>query len=1022
MRNHRLVLSALLCLVSACQSEKPTAPLTVSSVTLTSASGTLVYGQTVQLTASVVSTSGTVLSGRTLAWSSSNEAVASVSPTGLVTAGAVRGGNAETATITVASDGKLASTAITVTPIPAATVTLSLAQFSTYVGQATQLGVSAKDVTGGALTGRSATWSSSVPAIAAVSSQGIVTAITAGKATITATIEGKSATATVTVALVPVKTVSITPSTSRLNVGQTLQLTASARDSVGNALTGRAVTWTTTAPSVATVTSQGLVTAIAAGTAEMTATVEGTSTSATVTVALVAVNTVMITPASGSLYPGQTLQLAASAKDSAGNSLTGRAVTWRSLTPSIATISETGLVTGITPGTATITGTIEAKSASATLTVTRAIPAVNVGAWTMLGPQLIPWWNGKSASGKLQAFAAAQSDPRVMYVAGGPDRAGPYTQAGIFKTINGGQTWTQVGAPLRDRAVNALWVNQSNPQHVLAATEFDGIHQSTDGGSTWRLVFQARAIDLTADADGSLFAATSRGLVTSVDGGDRWSTVLPGEFVVLASGGGSALLAGDSNGNIMYRRSPAASWTTVQRLPSTLLYDLAIDQQTGEDLYVAAQRQNDVGSTLFVSNDRGTTWREELIAPQCPQGLAVSRAERQMVFACNGSMYRSIDRGRTRQPLANAVFDNQSVYLPSVAGADQIIAASDHGIWRSTDLGATWTNLTESLPVAIVNSLAVRGTTIVTAVQDFSAQISFDNGRTWTSFDAGDQSKPSGEVGMALINPVDPAYCYVVTTSGYHHSSDGCRTWRRQTERQFSNKPWTPGGVGTNVIAVDLTRPHVVYTFSSFEGDGTSAVFKSVDWGANFAPTGWPVGTPAAIAVAPSDSNRIVVTSIEPDRTTVISVTSDGGRTWKQHRPDRAFEFGAAIAIDPNNRDVIVVGSSNVPAAGGGVLRSLDGGNTWAKANTGMSTERRYNRYGIATTALRFNSQSVLAMATTNGAYVSWDLGVTWHDVTGNSISRYFTDVAWEGAFLYSSSFGSGVQRSPVSFSLPVLK
>lgn len=920
--------------LASCQADKGSVPPSVESITVSAPTATLEYGQTVQLGAAARARDGSVLSGSPISWTSSNAAVAAVASSGLTTAGPVRAGVAETVTITASSAGKSGSVSLSVRPIPVATITPSLAQFALYVGQTAQLGATLRDVTGEPLTGRTLAWASSSPAVATVSDAGLVAAIAPGTSTITVTSEGKAATATVTVAAVPVARVTITATRTTLMAGETTQLRAVARDSSGQPLTGRREVWSSSAPSIASVSTQGLVTAIAVGAATIRATVEG-------------------------------------------------------------------------------------KTDSVGVAVTRAIPSVSVGPWTTLGPRLIPWWNGKNASGKLQAFAAAQSDPRVMYVGGGPDRAGPYTQSGIYKTIDAGQTWTQIGASLRDRAVNALWVNASDPRHVLAATEFDGVHRSIDGGSTWQLTLPARANDLASDDRGALYAATSRGLMVSTDGGRVWSAELPGLFQAVASGGGSAILAGDINGNIVYRSNAAASWSTVLRTPGGTLYDLAVDQQTGEDLYVAAYRPNAPGNSWFVSNDRGLTWREETIAFQCPQGIATSSTARHVYFACNGSMYRSTDRGRTRQPVEKAIFDNQSMYVTNAGGSDQLIAASDHGVWRSGDQGATWTNLTESLPVAIVNGLAVRGATIVTAVQDFSAQMSFDNGRTWTSWDAGDRRMPSGEVGMALINPGNASYCYVVTTSGYHHSTDGCRTWTRAADRRFTNKPWTPGGVGTNVIAVDPSRPNVVYTFSSYEGNGTSAVYRSIDWGVTFAATGWPVGTPAAIAIAPSDSNRIVVTSIEPDRSTVISVSADGGRSWKQHRPSQDFQFGAAIAIDPNDRDLIIVGSSNVAAAGGGVLRSIDGGTTWVSANVGMSTEVRLNRYGIGTTALRFNGESVLAMATTNGVYVSSDLGATWRDVSGNSISRFFTDVAWDGSSLYSSSFGSGVQRATVTTAAP---
>ena len=277
MRIRRVLAAVIFGVLSACSGEKTTAPVTVSSVSLTNTSGTLQYGQTAQLTASVLSANGSALTGRPLTWSSSNDAIASVSPTGLVTAGAVRGGSAETATITVTTDGKSASTAVTVAPIPASAVTLSLGQVAVYVGQTVQLGVTVKDATGGTLTGRAVTWSSASPTVATVTTQGLVTAIASGTAIISASVEGFAASAAVTISLVPVATVSVFASKSLVLVGDSLEMTAAARDSTGNPLTGRPVMWSSTAVDVATVNGQGRVTPVAIGTATITATVEGKS-------------------------------------------------------------------------------------------------------------------------------------------------------------------------------------------------------------------------------------------------------------------------------------------------------------------------------------------------------------------------------------------------------------------------------------------------------------------------------------------------------------------------------------------------------------------------------------------------------------------------------------------------------------------------------------------------------------------------------------------------------------------------
>src|SRR5207253_4712818 len=106
-----------------------------------------------------------------------------------------------------------------------------------------------------------------------------------GAATITATSEGQSGTASVTVASVPVAAVAVTPPTVTIPQGQTVQLTATPQDASGNALGGRVITWASGNTAVATVSGSGLVRAVAPGAATITATSEGQSGTASVTAA-----------------------------------------------------------------------------------------------------------------------------------------------------------------------------------------------------------------------------------------------------------------------------------------------------------------------------------------------------------------------------------------------------------------------------------------------------------------------------------------------------------------------------------------------------------------------------------------------------------------------------------------------------------------------------------------------------------------------------------------------------------------
>ena len=176
-------------------------------------------------------------------------------------------------------------------PVPVASVSVSPASSSLIIGATVQLLVTARDANGNVLTGASSRRRARTPGIASVNSLGLVTAVGAGTTQITVTSEGKSAVAAITVTApppAPVATVSVSPASSSLQVGATAQLSATTRDASNNVLTGRVVTWSSADAGIASVSSSGLVSAVSAGTTQVTATSEGKSSSgATITVTAV---------------------------------------------------------------------------------------------------------------------------------------------------------------------------------------------------------------------------------------------------------------------------------------------------------------------------------------------------------------------------------------------------------------------------------------------------------------------------------------------------------------------------------------------------------------------------------------------------------------------------------------------------------------------------------------------------------------------------------------------------------------
>ncbi|HWJ21686.1 MAG TPA: Ig-like domain-containing protein [Gemmatimonadaceae bacterium] len=347
-------------------------PVAVGAVSIAPSSAAIVVGQSTQLTANVTDVNGAPLRDRFVAWSSSNDQIATVSSSGLVVARAVG-----TVTITATVEAKSATASVSVGAVPVGAVTISPALIRLNVGEQMTVTTIITDASGNVLSGRPVTFSSDAPAIATVSAGGVVRGVSPGTTTIRAESEGRSGVATVTVSPVPVASVSVSPPSASLVVGTTTTLTATVKDASGNTLSGRAVSWTTSNAAVATVSASGVVSAVAPGTAIITATSEGKSDQSTITVTPVPVASITVTPTSATLVTGQTVQLTATVKDAAGNVLSDRTVTWSTSDPFIALVSGSGLVTGVNAGTATITATVEGKQATATIVV-QPVPVATV--------------------------------------------------------------------------------------------------------------------------------------------------------------------------------------------------------------------------------------------------------------------------------------------------------------------------------------------------------------------------------------------------------------------------------------------------------------------------------------------------------------------------------------------------------------------------------------------------------------------------------------------------------------------
>jgi uncharacterized protein YjdB len=341
-----------------------TAPVSVASVVVALASSSIAVGDNTNASATARDAHGNALTGRTIAWSTADQAIATVTSDGSVHA--VQIGSTR---VVATSEGHEGSATLTVTPVPVATVNVTLAVNGLFTGETTQATASVKDAHGTVITDRAIAWSSTNAGVATVTADGVVTAVTAGVTQIVATSEGRSGAASLTVTPAPVASVTVSVAAS-VGVGRTTQATATLKDARDNVLTGRSISWSSDNPNLASINAVGLVTGFVPGIVNITATSEGKSGSAPITVVVPAVASVSVALAAPVLHKLSRTQATALPKDAEGIPITGAAITWSSDKPVVASVSESGIVTANSLGTANITATVGGTPGSAAVTVT----------------------------------------------------------------------------------------------------------------------------------------------------------------------------------------------------------------------------------------------------------------------------------------------------------------------------------------------------------------------------------------------------------------------------------------------------------------------------------------------------------------------------------------------------------------------------------------------------------------------------------------------------------------------------
>lgn len=326
-------------------------PNSSQSVTISPVEQTVYAGDEVTLTATVKPSTIT----SPVLWSTSNDQIAVIEyqtdRTGLLTAyapGAV--------VITATCDGKTGRYSLTILPVEAESITVSPSTLTLKVGETNSLNAV---VTPDNTTYADVIWASNNESVAIVSSDGTVTALGVGTATITALCGDVSDICTVTVEAIEADKIELSPTETSMTVGQSMQLLATVYP---DNTTDKTVVWSSSSADIATVAQDGTVTAVSAGSAYITASCGNISATCQVSVSVPKPDDILINFAAVTVFIGQTQLLSVINPSSEATYL------WSVDDPQIATVND-GLVTGTGAGTTTVTVTDGNSTATCEVTV-----------------------------------------------------------------------------------------------------------------------------------------------------------------------------------------------------------------------------------------------------------------------------------------------------------------------------------------------------------------------------------------------------------------------------------------------------------------------------------------------------------------------------------------------------------------------------------------------------------------------------------------------------------------------------
>ena len=610
--------------------------------------------------------------------------------------------------------------------------------------------------------------------------------------------------------------------------------------------------------------------------------------------------------------------------------------------------------------------------------------------------------DGFFKTGSVGAIAVAPSDENVIYVGMGEHAIRGQSSTygdGMYKSTDQGRTWTHIGLAT-SRQISAVRVHPSNPEVVYVAVQGDrwkgtsdrGIYRTTDGGKTWTQLLKGENA-FSGASDLSMDATNPRILYAAMWDHQRTP------WMVRSGGAGSGIWKSVDGGDT-WKRSQEGLPKLVGKI------GVSVSPANPDRVYAIVEAEN---GGLFRSDDAGKTWRQmsgdRLIQTRSwyYMNITADPKNAEVVWVSNAPLLKSIDGGRTFANVPATHGDNHGLWI-NPTNPNYLINANDGGASISLDGGKSWSTqdnqpTSQFYHVAVDDGFPYK---LYGGQQDNSSviiQSKSDGGsigiREWTE-------GPGCESANMGVSAKNPRYVYGGCYQGLIDELDATnglgRTimpWPEMNLTEPTDKTkyrfnWTaPIEVsmhddkvvyhGGNVLFKTTTRGQ---SWTPISGDLTRNDKARQGWGGgpitNEGAGGEVYATIVVIEESPHDANTMYVGTDDG----LIQRTRDGGKSWTNVTP-AAWGDGLVneIAISPHDAGTIYVSfrKDRLGDPTPHIFVSKDYGATFTRIVNGL-------RDGEPVRVVREDTErkGLLYAGTETGVYVSYDAGAQWLPFRGN--------------------------------------